>query len=302
MFRWRSALVAVCVAAVAAGGATVVAAQQRPVPASEALAAYVAKPDDTFTWRVQRRYQHPDAEVLELHLESQTWQGTLWKHQLLLIRPKRVSDPGHAALIIGGGRWRDGYEAASDDITLPEDGELFVVMARALRSTVVVMGQVPFQPLFDLTEDRLIAHTFDRYLKTGDTEWPLLLPMVKSAVRAIDASSAAASREWGAPLEYFGADLSQLPPQSSHAADTRQEALHALCREAGVSTTAARLVAGAPHLVLEKLQQGGEADLVVMGALARGRFAELVLGSTAERVLHHGRGDVLVVKPTPASR
>jgi len=105
-----------------------------------------------------------------------------------------------------------------------------------------------------------------------------------------------------APLEYFGADLSQLPPQNSHATDARQEALHALCREAGVPTTAARLVAGAPHLVLEKLQQGGEADLVVMGALARGRFAELVLGSTAERVLHHGRGDVLVIKPTPASR
>jgi PhoPQ-activated pathogenicity-related protein len=62
---------------------------------------------------------------------------------------------------------------------------------------------VPFQPLFDLTEDRLIAHTFDRYLETGDAEWPLLLPMVKSAVRAIDASSAAASREWGAPLERF---------------------------------------------------------------------------------------------------
>jgi nucleotide-binding universal stress UspA family protein len=45
------------------------------------------------------------------------------------------------------------------------------------------------------------------------------------------------------------------------------------------------------------LQRNGEADLVVMGGLARGRLAELLLGSTAERVLHHGRGDVLVVKP-----
>jgi universal stress protein E len=106
-----------------------------------------------------------------------------------------------------------------------------------------------------------------------------------------------------APLEYFGADLSQLPPSDSRGADARQEALHALCREADVPTTAARLVAGAPHLVLEKLQQGGEADLVVMGALARGRFAELILGSTAERVLHHSRADVLVIKPpTPAAR
>ena len=45
------------------------------------------------------------------------------------------------------------------------------------------------------------------------------------------------------------------------------------------------------------MQQRGEADLIVMGALARGRFAELILGNTAERVLHYGGGDVLVVTP-----
>jgi len=49
--------------------------------------------------------------------------------------------------------------------------------------------------------------------------------------------------------------------------------------------------------VLAKMQQRGEADLVVMGALARGRFAELVVGNTAERVLHYGNSDVLVVTP-----
>jgi len=204
MFRWWMACFTCClVAGAGAATDTSAVAQERPVPAAEALAAYVAKPDDSFSWRVQRRYRDPHAEVLELHLESQTWQGVLWKHQMLVIRPNRVSDPGHAVLIVGGGRWRDSYEVASDDIALPEEGKLFVAIARALRSTVVVLGQVPFQPLFDLREDGLIAYTFDRYLKTGDTEWPLLLPMVKGAVRAIDASSAAASSEWGAPLERF---------------------------------------------------------------------------------------------------
>jgi nucleotide-binding universal stress UspA family protein len=37
-----------------------------------------------------------------------------------------------------------------------------------------------------------------------------------------------------------------------------------------------------------------------MGALARGRLKELVIGSTAERVLHRAHGDVLIVKPAPA--
>jgi nucleotide-binding universal stress UspA family protein len=45
------------------------------------------------------------------------------------------------------------------------------------------------------------------------------------------------------------------------------------------------------------MQQRGEADLIVMGALARGRFSDLVVGNTAERVLHYGSDDVLVVPP-----
>jgi universal stress protein E len=99
------------------------------------------------------------------------------------------------------------------------------------------------------------------------------------------------------PVEYFGADLTRVAPSDPRLVDARLEAVRALCAEAGIPEEAARLVAGAPHDVLAKMQQRGEADLVVMGALARGRFAEVVVGNTAERVLHHGNGDVLVVTP-----
>jgi universal stress protein E len=99
------------------------------------------------------------------------------------------------------------------------------------------------------------------------------------------------------PVEYFGADLARVAPRDPHLVDARLEAVRALCSGAGISVDAARLVAGAPHSVLTEMQQRGEADLIVMGALARGRFAELILGNTAERVLHYGGGDVLVVTP-----
>jgi PhoPQ-activated pathogenicity-related protein len=191
-------------ALIALVGAQAAAAQTAPTIApADALAAYVAKPDDAFEWHVQRRYTNPDGAVVELHLESQRWQGEPWKHQLLLIRPKRVDDDHRALFIIGGGRWRAEYDTETGEEPLPEDGELFVAMARVLHTNVVVLGQVPYQPLFGMTEDRLIAHTFERYLATHDPEWPLLLPMVKSVVRAFDASSAFAQQEFGTSLDRF---------------------------------------------------------------------------------------------------
>src|SRR5205085_4291061 len=41
------------------------------------------------------------------------------------------------------------------------------------------------------------------FLKTGDTTWPLLAPMAKSAVRAMDATQEATKKEWGLDIATF---------------------------------------------------------------------------------------------------
>lgn len=173
-----------------------------------ALANYIAKPDASFSWRVQARYEVPGAELVELRLHSQTWRDVLWKHQLILVKPTRLPQPERLAttrqgvLVIGGGRWRETPDP-DFEAELREDSRIFVEIANRLETVVAVLGQVPFQPMFGMTEDELIAHSFEQYLATGDDEWPLLLPMVKSVVRAMDATQAFVAQDWGMLLERY---------------------------------------------------------------------------------------------------
>ena len=86
---------------------------------------------------------------------------------------------------------------------LPREAQLFVRLAESIRAPVAVLRQVPFAPLFDRREDALIAYTFDQYLQTGDGDWPLLLPMVKSAVRAMDVMQSELEQRWDVCLNAF---------------------------------------------------------------------------------------------------
>jgi nucleotide-binding universal stress UspA family protein len=99
--------------------------------------------------------------------------------------------------------------------------------------------------------------------------------------------------------EHFGGEFAGAA-RAEHA--RRLEALEALVAADGLPTSVARLIGGgAPHTLLRQMAERGEADLIVMGALARGRFEQWFIGSTAERVLNGSAADVLAVKPPPTS-
>jgi nucleotide-binding universal stress UspA family protein len=97
--------------------------------------------------------------------------------------------------------------------------------------------------------------------------------------------------------EFFGGELAGAAHVET---GVRREALERLVARAGLPKSAARLAGGAaPYTLLRQMAERGEADLIVMGALARGRLGESLIGSTAERVLIGSVADVLTVKPVP---
>jgi universal stress protein E len=96
-----------------------------------------------------------------------------------------------------------------------------------------------------------------------------------------------------------GADFDQLPLKDAESAfeQGRRHEVEQLVAKAGLPRSVIELSSGRPEAVLQRMAEHGEADLVIMGALSRGRLKDFLIGSTAERVLHRSTVDVLAVKP-----
>jgi PhoPQ-activated pathogenicity-related protein len=154
-----------------------------PRNARAGLDEYVKKPDAAFAWAQASNHSTPAGAIKNLKLTSQVWQGITWKHELTVYEPRESTFPDAMLLFITGG---NNGSTPSDD-----DHKRGFGLARLCGARVAVLRQVPNQPLLgDKSEDELIAETFVRYLETKDDNWPLLFPMVKSAVRAMDALQA----------------------------------------------------------------------------------------------------------------
>ena len=145
------------------------------------LDSYVKRADPAFEWSVVSTDRTPLGVVHHIKLKSQVWQSIPWEHQLRIHEPDDLKYPDAVLLFITGGGTTSTYNPV-------KDGAMGFALAKLCGARVAVLPQVPNQPLLgDKTEDTLIAETFVRYLDTGDATWPLLFPMVKSAVRAMDA-------------------------------------------------------------------------------------------------------------------
>ena len=158
------------------------------------LQNYVNTPDPTYSYSLNSTLTGSGYKDYIYDLKSQTWRSVadvnnpLWQHWMHVIVPQ--GDLAHlnttALLLVDGG---------SNSTTPPTStNSNLISVATTLNVVVIDLPTVPNEPLVlggsSRSEDGIIAYTFNQYVShlgdPGNESWPALLPMVKSAVKAMD--------------------------------------------------------------------------------------------------------------------
>ena len=161
---------------------------------SDALKNYVQTPDASYHYSVANTVVTPQFTFYVLDMTSQTWRSSadvnlpVWRHWLDVYVPASIASTT-ALLSITGGNNTFGTPTSTPDPTM--------VQLSLLTGTVVAtLHTVPSEPLTftdettSRSEDQIIAYSFDKFMdnqgQPGNDTWPVLVAMVKSAVRAMD--------------------------------------------------------------------------------------------------------------------
>lgn len=153
---------------------------------------YVGKKDDSFAWKLKANHSVVGGKAYEIEMTSQTWQNIPWRHQVVIYQPDGVKPASTMLLYNTGGS----ANAANQYLGMQ--------LARLSGAPVAILFGIPNQPLLgNYKEDALIAETFLKYMQTKDESWPLLFPMVKSVIKAMDAIEAFSKQEWPQPVKQF---------------------------------------------------------------------------------------------------
>lgn len=157
---------------------------QSPITPQTALKSYLADKDKTYQWELKDSTTLGSVKAYHLLLTSQKWREYTWRHQLTVFIPSETKYDGALLFITGGSNKAEQPNwSQADGLWAPLAG-----IADKNKGIVALIKQVPNQPLYgDLTEDALISYTLHQFKKDKDYSWPLLFPMVKSAVKAMDA-------------------------------------------------------------------------------------------------------------------
>lgn len=179
----------------------IVSCSKKPLTPETALRSYLDNSDKSFKWEIQDKKNADGVTFYRILFTSQQWRGINWNHEMTLMVPD-ILKYNDALLFITGGSVKDGkpnIHKWTEELTSSLSN-----IAKTDMAIIAILWQVPNQPLYDdLTEDALISYTLHNYLNDKDLTWPLLFPMTKSAIRAMDVVQQFSKKEIKRKIEYF---------------------------------------------------------------------------------------------------
>ncbi|MEQ8221180.1 MAG: PhoPQ-activated protein PqaA family protein [Candidatus Eremiobacterota bacterium] len=156
------------------------------------LSSYINKPEPDYMWEKVSEKDVSGGKIYELHMISQKWEGIIWNHKIQVFYPDKIEHPGICTVFNTGGNGHSMVDLAG------------ITLARSCGTPLAVLWNVPNQPLFDgKREDALVAYSFLKFFETGNEDWPLLFPMVKSVIKSMDSLEAFMTQEGLTPVKEF---------------------------------------------------------------------------------------------------
>jgi PhoPQ-activated pathogenicity-related protein len=179
------------------------------------LECFLKTPSQTpASWHLESVKQKDQVKEYTYNLISQFWPGPNlsktgqnWHHRLTIYVPDNVQN--HQALLYLNSGVNRTAEGKSQPSFSPEDvNNGLIEIAEHHGSVVANLQDIPNQYLtFDdgvaRSEDSIVAYTWDQYISdpAKNAYWPVFLPMVKAAQKAMDAIQIEADKQ-GYPKPY----------------------------------------------------------------------------------------------------
>lgn len=185
--------------------------EQIPVIASNPIKDYAAKSDASYEYKPHKKIKGNGYTTHILRLTSGEWlttaqvQDPKWWHWVHIVVPDTVTS-NIGMLFINGGRRKADEPKDADD--------LIKTIALKTNTIVINLHNIPNQTVKFVDdnakprkEDGLIAYAWRKNLESGanktHVEWLPRLPMVRGAVRAMDAASDYMAKTQGHTLDQF---------------------------------------------------------------------------------------------------
>ena len=156
------------------------------------MESYILSEDDSYELKLLVHSDGPKHRSYQYELTSLTWltekevDRPLWKHTLNVIVPHEVTSDIALLYIAGGNNGEDSSERFTEGLS---------DIALTTNAIVAELRMIPNQPLTfhgdgqPRYEDDLIAYAWRHLVDSGDMRWIPRGPMVKAAMKAMDAIS-----------------------------------------------------------------------------------------------------------------